>query len=296
MSAPARPFAPRASSPDPPRHRLAGSTSGISSPRDDLDRRRPLGRPVLTVPGRAHGRTEALMRQVLQSGAIAPSLLRLDVANALEIAIRGRRIDAALRDAALRDLPAFPIAVDVDTDRNACGSTLNLATQHGLTVYDAAYLELAQRPRLPLGTLDGELRAACREAKVQALPAGGRCGWMLRLTSRSASRLTFSAPTRYSSVARAGMLARASRARTTGRKRRRRGDIGVAPERNAAAITAGPAAPIDLFARAPAARAGSTGTAPRCRAAPRGYGFSPAARRAFTSAITAGRSRRSSMT
>ncbi|MCC6867372.1 MAG: type II toxin-antitoxin system VapC family toxin [Burkholderiales bacterium] len=114
--------------------------------------------------------TDALLRQVLQSGAIVPSLLKLEVANALEMAVRRRRIDAAFRDASLRDLLAFPIAVDVDTDRNAWGSTLSLAVQHGLTVYDAAYLELAQRLRLPLATLDHELREACRRAKVQTLP------------------------------------------------------------------------------------------------------------------------------
>ncbi len=47
---------------------------------------------------------------------------------------------------------------------------MSLAAQHGLTVYDAAYLELAQRLRLPLATLDHELREACRHAKVPALP------------------------------------------------------------------------------------------------------------------------------
>jgi predicted nucleic acid-binding protein len=41
-----------------------------------------------------------------------------------------------------------------------------VATQYQLTVYDAAYLELAERTGLPLATLDGELRKAALAAGV----------------------------------------------------------------------------------------------------------------------------------
>jgi predicted nucleic acid-binding protein len=39
---------------------------------------------------------------------------------------------------------------------------IHVATKHNLTIYDAAYLELAQRAGLPLATLDGDLRKAAR--------------------------------------------------------------------------------------------------------------------------------------
>lgn len=39
-------------------------------------------------------------------------------------------------------------------------STAQLASRHGLTLYDAAYLELAKRRGLPLATLGRELRSA----------------------------------------------------------------------------------------------------------------------------------------
>ncbi|MGO9269985.1 MAG: type II toxin-antitoxin system VapC family toxin [Terriglobia bacterium] len=38
--------------------------------------------------------------------------------------------------------------------------------KHRLTVYDAAYLELAQRTGLPLATLDGDLQKAARAEGV----------------------------------------------------------------------------------------------------------------------------------
>ena len=51
-----------------------------------------------------------------------------------------------------------------ETDRRAWGPIAQLAIRHGLTFYDAAYLELAQRRGLPLATLDRELgTAAARE-------------------------------------------------------------------------------------------------------------------------------------
>jgi predicted nucleic acid-binding protein len=54
------------------------------------------------------------------------------------------------------------IATDDHTDVHAWGETLRLADIFRLTLYDAAYLELAQRRNLPLATLDGELRAAAK--------------------------------------------------------------------------------------------------------------------------------------
>ncbi len=43
-------------------------------------------------------------------------------------------------------------------------ATLALAGSHGLTTYDAAYLELALRKGLPLASLDGPLRQAMKQA------------------------------------------------------------------------------------------------------------------------------------
>jgi predicted nucleic acid-binding protein len=114
---------------------------------------------------------DALMRQVAKTGAVVPSLWKLEIGNALQAAVRRKRIDAAFRDASLADLASFPIAVDAETDRNAWGATLSLADRCKLTLYDAAYLELAQRLRLPLASLDRELRAACRTLRVTLRPA-----------------------------------------------------------------------------------------------------------------------------
>ena len=107
--------------------------------------------------------TEAIfevLARLTDRRAWVPALWRLEVANVLEMNVRRGRHDAAFRDAALADLAVLPISIDAETDRQAWGATVRLAARHRLTVYDAAYLELAQRRGLPLATLDKELRDA----------------------------------------------------------------------------------------------------------------------------------------
>ena len=115
-------------------------------------------------------RGDALMHHVANEGAVVPSLWRLEIANALQMAVRRKRISAIYRDQSLDSLRAFPIAVDGETDRHAWETTLTLAERCKLTLYDAAYVELAQRLRLPLATLDREVRAACRTARIALQP------------------------------------------------------------------------------------------------------------------------------
>ena len=103
---------------------------------------------------------DAVLRQVAESGAVAPALWKLEVANGLQMAVRRKRIDEAFRDASIADLRALGVVIDAQTDQQAWSTTLQLADRWRLTLYDAAYLELAQRLSLPLATLDKELRAA----------------------------------------------------------------------------------------------------------------------------------------
>jgi predicted nucleic acid-binding protein len=63
----------------------------------------------------------------------------------------------------------LPVKVDAGADRQAWGDTLHLAERHGLTVYDAAYLEIASRREIALATLDRQLRAAAMSEGVQLL-------------------------------------------------------------------------------------------------------------------------------
>ena len=113
--------------------------------------------------------TDAILDQVVEEGAVVPSLWRLEIANALQMAIRRKRIDAAFRDAALVELGLLAITVDGETDVHAWTATLGLSDRFRLTVYDAAYLELARRRKLPLATRDQAMSVAARECGVEVL-------------------------------------------------------------------------------------------------------------------------------
>jgi predicted nucleic acid-binding protein len=114
---------------------------------------------------------DALLVRATESGPWAPSLWPLEVANGLQQSARRGRITLGQRDAALAALALMPVAIDPETGIQAWTETLDLSTRFTLTVYDAAYLELATRRSLPLATLDRPLRAAATTLGVPLLGA-----------------------------------------------------------------------------------------------------------------------------
>jgi hypothetical protein len=68
------------------------------------------------------------------------------VADALQLTIRRKRIDAAFRGRALQDLRLLPVTFDFDSD--VCAWLRRLAERVGSTMYEASYLELAQKPAI----------------------------------------------------------------------------------------------------------------------------------------------------
>jgi predicted nucleic acid-binding protein len=113
-----------------------------------------------------------LFHTVADTGAFVPALWRLEVANSLTIAVRRGRIDAEFRRAALDDLAMLEITTDNQTDTHAWAETLQLADRFRLTLYDAAYLELAHRRGVPLATLDEDLSAAALALGLNVLGGG----------------------------------------------------------------------------------------------------------------------------
>jgi predicted nucleic acid-binding protein len=107
-----------------------------------------------------------LFESVADGGALVPGLWHLEVANGLEVAVRRRRLSRADADDILADLAQYAIEVDAETHRHAWSGTRALARDHALTLYDAAYLELAARRGLKLATLDAALARAARRAGV----------------------------------------------------------------------------------------------------------------------------------
>jgi predicted nucleic acid-binding protein len=118
--------------------------------------------------------TDAILRlfdSVRINGAWVPGLWRWEIANVLHLNVKRGRHGGDFRDGALSTLALLPIKVDAEADRQAWSAALRLAERHGLTVYDASYLEIASRRKIPLATLDRQLRSAAVSEGVQLLGA-----------------------------------------------------------------------------------------------------------------------------
>lgn len=113
--------------------------------------------------------TLVVLEQVGEAGAVVPPLWRYEVANGFLMAERRGRIDAEYRARSLARLATLAITSDEESDRRCWDATVALAEAHRLTVYDAAYLELAQRRGLPLATLDAALARTARGAGVEVV-------------------------------------------------------------------------------------------------------------------------------
>jgi predicted nucleic acid-binding protein len=111
--------------------------------------------------------TEAILDHLSSGGeALAPAIWPFEVANALLVAERRKRITVAQVTSVLQRIARLPISIDHIRVDHAFGPILTAARAETLTEYDAAYLELALREGVPLATLDQRLKNAARRAGI----------------------------------------------------------------------------------------------------------------------------------
>ena len=110
--------------------------------------------------------TERVLQRVVADGAIAPAHWSLEVANGLWSAERRGRLGREDADRASRLLVDLDVEIVPVEFATSGGAVLDTARELGLSVYDAAYLDLARFRDIPLATLDADLSRACRDAGV----------------------------------------------------------------------------------------------------------------------------------
>ncbi len=120
----------------------------------------------LIIPDEAGELYDGLL-PILSSGkTIVPGHWRLEVVNLGRMAVRKRRLSSDQLAQVMEVMAGFHLNIDAETNGQAWTRTLDLSSQHDLTVYDAAYLELAMRLDLRLVTRDGRLAKAARSESV----------------------------------------------------------------------------------------------------------------------------------
>jgi predicted nucleic acid-binding protein len=110
--------------------------------------------------------TEGIRDRLLDSRAVVPALWPLEVTNVLLVGERRKRLCRADTARFITLLQALPIVLVQRSWPEAVHRTVDLAREHGLSSYDAAYLELAVTEGLPLATVDDRLRKAAVRAGV----------------------------------------------------------------------------------------------------------------------------------
>lgn len=115
-------------------------------------------------------RAEKLFDKVTEDSSLwIPSLWWYEVANAVVMACRRKRVTEAQGAQAMELLSSLPLQSESPPGPAAAARLVYLANRHGLSVYDAAYLELAERRGVALATYDQDLLKAARAAGVETL-------------------------------------------------------------------------------------------------------------------------------
>ncbi len=113
--------------------------------------------------------TEAVLDRLQETEVVVPAIWPLEVANVLLMAERRRRLTEAQTARFIRLLEELPIRVEESNISRVLSSVLAIGRAHGLSAYDAVYLELGARQGLPLATQDARLRTAATRAGVTIL-------------------------------------------------------------------------------------------------------------------------------
>lgn len=115
-------------------------------------------------PSQATDYTDSVLDRLKADTAHVPALWVLEFSNVLRKAVMGRKLATETALEIIAEAEKLPLSVDYTATTTA--ENLKLALRHGLSSYDAAYLDLAMRLGLPIAAKDGALHAAALRAGV----------------------------------------------------------------------------------------------------------------------------------
>ena len=123
-----------------------------------------------SVSAQASKDTERLLDAAIAGAQVTiPLLWRLEVSNGLLMLLRRGRITKETWAESVRLNSQVTFTVDDEAPGRALTTVLDVAVRSGLTVYDATYLELAQRCGLPLASRDTAMNTAAKKFGVKTL-------------------------------------------------------------------------------------------------------------------------------
>lgn len=122
------------------------------------------------LPDEVHPLADKCQRMLATDHVLVPAVWWFEVRNLLIMSERRGRLDQNTTSKVLGILASYPITQDREPNETVL---MDLARNHGLTAYDASYLELAIRLNAPLATLDQQLARAATSENVAVLSEHG---------------------------------------------------------------------------------------------------------------------------
>ena len=111
--------------------------------------------------------SEKVLKSLIDASAIVPNLWHLEATNVLLGVEKKSEVSVGEIERFLVQLESLPITVDPLTANQSFSHIMALSRAYKLSSYDAAYLELSIRERLPLASLDKGLVRAAKKADVE---------------------------------------------------------------------------------------------------------------------------------
>jgi predicted nucleic acid-binding protein len=115
-------------------------------------------------PDEATPESEESLRIAITDGLLVPEIWPLEVANVLVMCERKARINRQQSNQFVARLRSLDLEIDLLGITEIFDKCIELSRDHGLTVYDATYLELALRSKLTLHSKDRDLILAAQSA------------------------------------------------------------------------------------------------------------------------------------
>jgi predicted nucleic acid-binding protein len=109
---------------------------------------------------------DEVLEGLKEQAIVVPALWAVEIANALLVGERRKRLHQAQIRRFVTLLEGLPVVQDAQSVGTTVNSLLPLAREHKLSAYDTAYLDLAIREGLPLATLDKSLKRAATKSGI----------------------------------------------------------------------------------------------------------------------------------
>lgn len=112
--------------------------------------------------------TENVLNALSQNyQARVPTIWKYEISNVLLLTERKKRISLLKANNFKNALSSLPITVDHGATDRALDTIFELGRELQLTAYDASYLELAFREKIPIATNDKELIKAAKKISIE---------------------------------------------------------------------------------------------------------------------------------